>query len=331
LSVTMREVAQEADVSIKTVSRVVNQQGEISDQTRTRVLAAIDRLGYRPSKVARALVTRRTDTIGLICGDIANPYLAEVARGVLDTAQGKQIEVFLCNTDGNPEAERRAFQSLLDHNVDGAIAFPLYANYDWIKSIAHPDHPLVLINCEIPPQPGLGIVNTELRKGAKLAVDYLVQKGHRCIGMLAGNVAPKEKIHRVQGYREGLEQHGLGYRDDLVLTGDPVIEFGLAGGWRLLTEHPEVTAIFCYNDLIAMGVIQACKDLGKQVPEDCAVVGYDNNKFSALTNPALTTIHVNKYEIGRQASKRILEILNYPGSVYPPTQLDVELIVRESA
>lgn len=331
MPVTMRDVAQETGVSIKTVSRVVNEQGEISDETRERVLVAIERLGYRPSKVARALVTRRTDTIGLICGDIANPYLSEVARGVLDSALGGEIEVFLCNTDGNAEVERRALNSLLDHNVDGAIAFPLYANFEWFNKIVHPDHPIVLINCDLPTRPGLGIVSTEMRKGAILAVGFLAKKGHRSIGMLAGNVAPKDKIHRVQGFRDGLELHGLEYRDELVLTGGPVIEFGVAGGRRLLTEHPEVTAIFCYNDLMAMGTVQACKELGRRVPDDCAIIGFDNIKFSAMTNPALTTIHVNKYEIGRQAATLILGMLNYPGIVYPPTHMDVELIIRESA
>lgn len=331
LAVTMRDVAKVAGVSIKTVSRVVNEQGEITDQTRQRVLNAIEKLGYRPSKVARALVTRRTDTIGLICGDIANPYLAEVARGVLDTAQKNRFEVFLCNTDGNAEAERRAVQSLLDHNIDGAIVFPLLENYQWYQSILDSEHPVVLINCDLAPQPGLGIIRTELLKGAILGVDYLIKNGHRCIGMLTGNVAPKADIRRVQGYRQALEQNGLEYRDELVLAGAPVIEFGYEGGKLLLSKYPEMTAIFCYNDLIAMGVIQACQSLGRKIPDDCAVVGYDNTKFSTLTNPALTTIHVDKYEIGKQASTRIMEILNQPKTVFPPTLMDVELIVRDSA
>jgi LacI family transcriptional regulator len=329
--VTMRDVAHKAGVSIKTVSRVVNEQGEISDLTRERVLAAIDSLGYRPSKVARALVTRRTDTIGLIFGDIANPYLSEVARGVLDTAVEEKIEVFICNTDGDPESEKRALNSMLDHNVDGAIVFPLYANRDWIQEIAQPDHPLVLMNCDIVPRPGLGLVATEMRKGARLAVDYLAQKGHSCIGMLAGEVAPKNKIQRVQGYRDGLELHGIQYRDEFVLIGGTVIEFGKAGARQLLSQYPEITALFCYNDLIAMGAIEACKEMGRRVPDDCAIVGFDDIRFSPLVNPPITTVHVDKYEIGRQAAIRLLDMLKNPGAVYPPTIVDVELIIRESA
>lgn len=331
MPVTMRDVALQAGVSIKTVSRVVNDQGEISDLTRERVLAAIDNLGYRPSKVARALVTRRTDTIGLIFGDIANPYLSEVSRGVIDTAVDRKIEVFLCNTDGDPESEKRAVNSMLDHNVDGAIVFPIFFNRDWLQGIAHPDHPLVLMNCDLAPRPGLGVVATEMRKGARIAVDYLAQKGHRCIGMLSGEMAPKSKIQRVQGYRDGLELHGIEYRDELVLIGGTVIESGITGARQLLSQNPEMTALFCYNDLIAMGAIEACKEMGRRVPEDCAIVGFDNIRFSSLVNPPITTVHVDKYEIGRQASIRLLDMLENPEAVYPPTIIDVELVIRESA
>jgi LacI family transcriptional regulator len=327
----MRDVAEAAGVSIKTVSRVVNNQGEIREETRQRVLIAINKLGYRPSKVARALVTRRTDTIGLIFGDIANPYHAEVARGVLDTAKEENLEIFVCNTDGNPEAEKRALTSFLDHNVDGAIVFPIFANYEWIKKYIHPVLPLVLINCNMAPQPRLGIVNTNLSQGAKLAVDYLIEKGHRHIGMLAGDVAPKETIRRVQGYKASLEAKGLVYRDEIVLTGGPIIEFGFIGANQLLTEYPEITAIFCYNDLIAMGANQACKKLGKRVPQDCAILGYDDNKFSGFVNPALTTVHVDKYQIGAKAAKLMIDVMNNPEKEYSPIHLDVHLIIRESA
>jgi LacI family transcriptional regulator len=327
----MRDVAREAGVSIKTVSRVVNGQGEIKDETRERVLIAINKLGYRPSKVARALVTRRTDTIGLLFADIANPYFAEVARGVLDTAVKEKIEVFLCNTDGNPESERRAINSLLDHNTDGAIAFPLLANRNWIQEIAKPDNPIVLININITPRPGLGIVMTDMQKGAQLAIDHLVDKGHRFIGMLAGEVAPKNQIQRVLGYRKGLERNGIEYREDYVLLGNTVIEFGMSGTKELLSRHSEITALFCYNDLIAMGAIETCKNIGLQVPDDFAIVGFDNNWFSSLVNPALTTVTVDKYKIGQLAAKSLIEMRENPSKVLEPIIMDVELVVRESA
>lgn len=331
MPVTMREVALEAGVSIKTVSRVVNQQGEIRDETRERVLAAIDQLGYRPSKVARALVTSRTDTIGLLIGDIANPYFSEVARGVLDFAQKREYDVFLCNTDGTPLTEKRALYSLIDHNIDGAIIYPTWKNKDWIPKFAQLSCPLVLVNSRTEPRKGVSLVRTEIKKGASLAVKYLIDKGHKQIGMIAGEVSPIDKINRVCGYREALETNGLRFQEDWVILGTPVMEHGADATKELLSKYPEITALFCYNDLLAMGAVQSCKEMGLKIPEDIAIVGFDNISFSALIDPPLTTIHVDKYEIGKQSASLLLQMLKEPDQNYPIQYVDVELIERESA
>jgi LacI family transcriptional regulator len=327
----MRDVAQEAGVSIKTVSRVVNEQGEIRDETRERVLAAIDQLGYRPSKVARALVTSRTDTIGLLIGDIQNPYFSEVARGVLDFAQEQEYDVFLCNTDGAPKTEMRAIYSLIDHNIDGAIIYPSWKNKDWIPKFARLSCPLVLVNSKTEPKLGVSLVRTEFRKGANLAVKYLIEKGHQQIGMIVGEVNPIEKINRVCGYREALESNGLQFREDWVILGTPEMEHGAAATKELLSKYPEVTAIFCYNDLLAMGAVQSCKEMGLKVPEDIAIIGFDNIRFSALIHPALTTIHVDKYEIGKRSASLLMRMLREPDQDYPVQYVDTELVIRESA
>lgn len=331
MPVTMRDVAREAGVSIKTVSRVVNQQGEIKEETRKRVLAAIEKLEYRPSKVARSLVTRRTDTIGLLVGDIQNPYFSQVARGVLDLAQEREYDVFLCNTDGVPLTEKRAIHSLIDHNIDGAIIYPTWKNKDWIPRFARLDCPLVMVNSIVEPAVGLSLVRTQMRKGANLAVRYLIKKGHQQIGMIAGEVSPINKINRVCGYREALEDNGLPFREEWVILGQPVIEHGFAATKELLAKIPKMTAIFCYNDLLAMGAVQYCKKMGLRVPEDIAVVGFDNIRFSALIDPPLTTVHVDKYEIGKRSTALLLRMLQEPNQIYPVEYVDTELIIRESA
>jgi LacI family transcriptional regulator len=327
----MREVAEEAGVSIKTVSRVVNKQGELADDTRQRVLTAIDKLGYRPSKVARALVTQRTETIGLLIGDIANPYFSEVASGVLDVAQEHEYDVFLCNTDGQPDTEKRALHSLVDHNVDGAVLYPTWDNKEWLPEYARQSCPLVLVNSRIEPRIGVSLVHTEVNKGASLAVNYLIEQGHQHIGMIAGQVGPIDRIHRVSGYRQALEANGREYRDDWVILGPPILEHGMAAAKEFYVKHPEVTALFCYNDLLAMGAIHTFKELGVKVPEDVAVIGFDNIRFSAMTSPALTTVHVDKYQIGKLAASTLLQMLKNPDKTYPVQNVDIELIVRESA
>ncbi|RPI58869.1 MAG: LacI family transcriptional regulator [Chloroflexi bacterium] len=329
---TMRDVAQAAGVSIKTVSRVVNKQGEVSDETRRRVLATIQDLGYRPSKVARALVTQRTDTVGLILGDISNPFFSEVARGVLDTAQAEGYDVFLCNSDYDPEQEIRALHSLADHNVGGMIIFPCWENREKLRSFAGLARSLVVVNRVFDPDPGMSLVLNDIRGGARLAVDHLAGKGHRSIGMLAGRAAPLQVMERVQGFREGLQAHGLPLVDDWIVADEckTDVERGYRAACRLVANHPQVTAVFAYNDLIAAGAIQACRELGRRVPGDLAIVGFDNIQFAAMVQPPLTTVHIDKYELGRQAVTRLMEMLNDPGSDLEPIHLDVELVIRES-
>jgi DNA-binding LacI/PurR family transcriptional regulator len=330
LQVTMRDVAEVAGVSIKTVSRVVNDQGEITEDTRIKVLTAIEKLGYRPSKVARALVTRRTDTIGLLVGDIDNPYFSEVACGVLDVTQEREYDVFLCNTD-TPITEKQALFSLVDHNVDGAIIYPTYDNLNWLREFGNPTRPLVIVNANVDPSPGISVLRTTITEGAYLAVSYLIEKGHREIGMIAGEVAPLESINRVIGYRQALEDHGLSFREDRVILGLPVVQHGLDGMKVLMEQNSIVTAVFCYNDLLAMGAMQACKAMGLRVPDDCAVIGFDNIRFSEMIDPPLTTVHVDKYKIGVLSASLLLDMLEDPEKTYPPIYVDTELIIRESA
>jgi LacI family transcriptional regulator len=325
----MRDVARKADVSTMTVSRVLNNRGGISEATRQRVLTAIEELGYRPSKVARALVTRRTDTVGLILGDITNPFFPEVARGVLDTAQANGYNIFLCNADGDAQQELRMLHSLADHAVDGIIIFPAYEGENEFKAFAKAHPPLVVVN-RFFEHPGIGLVMMDVYRGAKLAIDYLVSKGHTAIGMLAG-LSSLGRLQRVRGFRDALMAHGLPVVDEWILRGPPVLERGYESTRQLLTQHPQVTAIFAYNDLLALGASQACHKLGRRVPEDCAIVGFDDIPLAALVTPSLTTVRVDKYELGRQAMIRLLEMLSDPEGTFPPIWLDVELVSRQSA
>jgi LacI family transcriptional regulator len=327
----MRDVARTANVSIKTVSRVVNNLGEVSDETRERVLAAIEELGYRPSKVARALVTQRTDTIGLVLGDITNPFFSELACGVLNAAQAKGYDVFLCNSGSRVEQEIRALYSLADHNVDGVIIFPSWRNIERLKEFSERHRPLVVINRIVEEHPRIGRILTDNYGGAKQAVDFLASRGHTAIGMLAGYSASPKIMRRVQGFRETLAGHGLPVVDEWIINCIPIVKHGNRAARRLLTRNPQVTAIFAYNDLLAVGAIQACEEMGRCVPEDCAIVGFDDIQLASLVKPALTTIHLDKYELGHQAVTRLVEMLEQPETVLPPVHLDVELVIRESA
>jgi LacI family transcriptional regulator len=328
---TMRDVAQKAQVSIKTVSRVVNDQGEVSDETRQRVLAAIKQLGYRPSKVARALVTQRTDTLGLILGDITNPFFSEFSHSVLNVAQAKGYDVFLCNSAARVHQEIRALHSLADHNVDGIIIFPSWRNEEHLQDFAARDRPVVVMMRPFQPHVGIGQVLADTARGAQLAVNCLVGKGHTRIAMLAGYRALPNVFSRVRGFRDALEAHGIPVRDEWIVAGIPIVEHGHRLTRRLLTKYPEITAIFAYNDLLAVGALQACKELGRRVPDDCAVVGFDDIQLASLVSPALTTVRLDKVELGRRAVEQLLQMLDSPRTVFPPVYVDLDLAARESA
>lgn len=330
MPVTMRDVARKADVSIKTVSRVVNDQGEISEDTRQRVLAVIAEMGYRPNMIARGLVTQRTYTVGLVVPDITNSFFPEVARGVQDVARAHDYNIFLCNSDENQQEEMRTLHSLAAHGVDGIIISPCFNTKDNLNTFADQYRPIVAINHFLE-HPHVGLVLTQNYQGARIAVDYLVSQGHREIGMLAGLEASPTRGQRVHGFRDALAAHHLPVPDQWILPGLPTLDSGYETAWRLLTQAPQITAIFAYNDLLALGVIKACKELGRRVPADCAVVGFDDIQLASLVDPALTTIRLDKYSIGRQAMTRLLEMLDRSEETFSPIQLEVELVVRESA
>jgi len=327
---TLRDVAQRTGVSLKTASRVANGQGEVSDETRRRVLEAIGELGYRPSKLARGLVTNRTDTVGLILGDISNPFFPEVSRGVLDTAEQVGYNVFVCNSDGDLQREIRTIHSLADHAVDGIIIFPSYESEDFLLSFAGQGRPIVCVNRPFSSD-WVSQVMIRSREGAILAVDYLAARGHRSIGMLSGQAQPFTRLERVQGYLEGMRANGLHASQGCVVAGPPVQEQGRRGASELLDRFPHMTAVFTYNDMLALGAIQACFDRGRRVPEDCAVIGFDDIPLADRVSPALTTVRVDKYLLGTTCMERMCDMLSAPGTAFPPAHISVELVIRESA
>jgi len=327
----MRDVAKKALVSVRTVSRVVNGQGEITQATRDRVTATIEALGYRPSKVARALVTQHSDTIGLVVSDIANPFFSEVARATQQAARAAGYDVFFFNSDSSWEEELRALHSLADHGVDGIIIAPSPGlTAERIRPFADRFHPIVTLVYPIA-HSHISSVLAEIRKGARTAVEYLIGQGHNRIGMLAGPAANPLLHWRVQGYREALMGHGLEFRTDWLSGGPATFERGRASTCDLLAQHPQITALFAYNDLLALGAIRACKELGRRVPDDCAIIGFDDIPAADWVSPALTTVRVDKRGLGAQAMARILEMLHAPDQTFPPIFVPAELLRRESA
>jgi len=330
--VTMADVAREAGVSLMTVSRVVNNKRDVSPATRQRVLKVIERLGYRPSGIARGLATRHTGTLGLVIPDVANPFFSDVARGAEHEAYAEGYNVFLCNTDEDPQREVAILQSLEDKLVDGVVLCSSRLDEGELRGVlAH--HPaVVLVNRRLEGQgDGVGTVLLDDVRGGRVATQYLLDRGRRAVGFLAGPPASRSGRWRDQGYRAALAAAGLSYNPAWVRHCSPVVDGGQEAARELLTAHPELNALFCYNDLVAVGALQACVELGRRVPEDVAVVGFDDIPLAALVTPPLTTCRVPRYELGVQAMRLLLDQIGGCPDECPEIVLRVELIVRTSA
>ncbi len=329
---TMKEVALRAGVSIRTVSRAINGLGDISVETRQKVLAVAEQTGYRPSMLARALVTHRSRTLGLVIPHLTNPYFAEVAQGVFDTARQSGYRVLMNHCNWHTEPELESWQALADHSVDGMITDLLYGHEPQIIQYARTHKPVVVLMKQIA-LPGISTVGVDIEKAAQMAVEYLVKKGHRQIAMLSVRLPNPEHEERTTAYRRVMADCGLPEIIQLLDPGwkEPDVQNGYRAGLQLFAHHPRVTAVFAYNDLLAIGALQACKETGRGVPDDCAVVGFDDIPFASLISPALTTVRVDKYALGSFAVLRLLEMLNRPEQVFESKMMEAELVVRESA
>lgn len=325
----MADVAREAGVSLMTVSRALNDKDGISEVTRSRVHAVVERLGYRPSGIARGLVTKRTGTLGLVVPDNSNPYFSEVARGVEHAAYAGGYNVFLCNTEEDPQREKVVLESLSEKLVDGLIVCSPRLLDDDLRVLLGYFPAALLINRVIENDTSLSI-RTDDVNGGRLAVNHLLAGGHRAVGMLAGPERSFSGQLRRQGYLMALDEAGLPHDADWVQPCLPMVDASQQATLDLLNRHPDLTALFCFNDLVAVGAMQACAQLGRRVPDDVAIVGYDDIPLASLVTPALTTIHIPRYEIGRLASDILLAQIDGK-TTQTRTVLPVELTIRASA
>jgi len=328
--VTMSDVAREAGVSLMTVSRVVNDKQDVSAATRQRILRVIEQLGYRPSGIARGLATQRTRTLGLVVPDIANPFFSDLARGAEHEAYAKGYNVFLCNTEEDTKREHSVLQSLEDKRVDGVVLCSSRLGHDELRAALDYHSAVVLVNLPLH-EDHVGSVLVDDVTGGYIATRHLLQAGHRTVGFLAGPPASQSGRQRAKGYRAALTAAELPYNAEWVRHCFPMVQGAQETACALLKDHSELTALFCYNDLVAVGVLQACTALGCRVPDDLAVVGFDDIALAALVTPPLTTCRVPRYELGVQAMRLLLDHIDGCPGECKEVILQPELIIRASA
>jgi LacI family transcriptional regulator len=326
---TIREVAESAGVSYATVSHVINNTRVVSQETRERVLAAMSALNYRPNALARSLRQGKTNTMGLVLPDSANPYFAEISRSIEDEAFKKGYSVFLCNTESDTQRELFYVDVLSKKQVDGIIFIAAGDQADSLDFLLREDMPVVMIDRNLP-NVEVDAVLTDNELGGFLATRHLIELGHKRIACIAGPSSITPSAERIIGYRRALEQAGLSYDETLILRGDYHAQSGMEITHSVLKLEPRPTAIFALNDLMALGALRAAAEAGYSVPKDLAVVGYDDLELAHFTNPPLTTIAQPKKQIGAQAIHLLVERIARKDR--PPSRLVLppELIVRRS-
>lgn len=305
---SIKDVGRVAGVSVSTVSHVLNGTRYVSPELRQKVEAAITQLGYRHNELARSLRTRRSFAIGLIIPDISNAYYPQLARGVQDAADQAGYTVFVCNSDRRPEHEIRLLEVLEQRQVDGVILDASGPYQALVAALRRTSTPVVLVGSRID-EPAFDVVKMAPHGGYD-AVRHLLARGHRRIGLIAGPPPPgSDRPAKAGGYLLALEEAGIAPDPSLIVQGDYTREGGQRAMIRLLALPARPTAVFAGNDLMAIGALTAARAAGLRVPQDVAIAGYDDIPEAAVTSPALTTVAVPKYEMGRAAAELLLERL----------------------
>jgi LacI family transcriptional regulator len=330
---TQADVARLANVSQAMVSYVLNDNTTISipGGTRQRILYAMETLGYLPNRTARSLRSSKTLTIAVIIPDITNPFYPAFERGIQDIADQHDYDVITYNTDGLAEKEQRVLQSLLDGRVDGVVTVLFHTSATALFQLL--DHNILVVRLEATRKEAgerpLDNVYLDNIAAAQTAVEHLIQKGHRRIGMLAGHEGPT--FYRLIGYSLMLQNAGLPADEMLIQTGD----FNEQGGYQamrsLLSLECPPTAVFAANDLMAMGAYLAIKEASLKIPEDVAVIGFDNIPTAKLVSPPLTTIDQFQHRAGQRAAEMLFERMDGNSPISGRSEeLPHQLIVRAS-
>ncbi len=321
---TLHDVAARVGVSTRTVSRVVNGEGGFSAATEARVRAAISELGYRPDLVARSLVTRRTQTIGLVGGAMTDPFFPEVAEGVHEAASQRGLTMLFAATDDRIERQGEIIDSLRSRSVDGIILFPAEGGVEPLLPLVQQGLRLVAIN-PATTDDRINSISSAIEAGARTAVDHLRSGGCRRI-VFIGN-AGASSVRRELGYREA-----AGQAEPRIVEVEPTADGGRRGTQEALERWPDIDGIFAYNDLVAMAALRVLDEADRAVPDDIAVIGFDNIGLSAHLKPPLSTVDLDQGGLGRRAVELLTAAIEEPDGparqLVHPTTLEVRSSTR---
>lgn len=328
---TIKDIAHKADVSVATVSRVFNKSQQVKEKTTQQVLEAAKELNYHPNKVARRMRVKRQDSliIGLILTDIGNPFFSELARGVEDIAYKNKHTTLICNTDENANKEKFYIDSMLSEKVSGIIIAPTSGNRAYLKRLKTQDYPLVSVDRQ-PEDLNVDSVTTDNEFGTYLAIKRLFKLGHRRIGLVSGIKGLSTTEGRLRGYKKGLKEYGLPFDEKLVVNGHYKEAGGRKAMQKLLALDQPPTAVFSTNNLMTLGCFEEINKQNICIPNDIAIIGFDDMSWSLALNPPLTAIKQPSYEMGTKAADLLINRLENNEDHTVNIKLNPELVIRKS-
>ncbi|SEI01684.1 transcriptional regulator, LacI family [Halobacillus karajensis] len=320
--VTIKDVAQEAGVSVATVSRVLNNNGYVGADTRKKVMKSIAELNYSPNEVARSLYKRESRIIGLLLPDITNPFFPQLARGVEDELSRSGFRLLLGNSDENVEKELDYIQTFVQNNVMGIITATNHVDYDIYEAL---NLPLVLLDRTSEEYPA---VYADGRKGGRLAAQTLIDKGAERITLVKGPAHVKPAQERFQGAIGALSEADV----DFSVLSTTSYSFEEAQGWaeELFDKYVDTDGVIASNDIVGIAIIHEALKRGKKIPDELQIIGYDDIPQSRLSYPTLSTIRQPAYEMGREAAQLLLKTIKKESGVERTVQLPVELVERKT-
>ena len=308
-NITIYDVAREANVSMATVSRVVNGNPNVKPVTRKKVMDVIDRLGYRPNAVARGLASKKTTTVGLIIPDISNIFFAELVRGIEDIATMYKYNIILSNSDENTEKELHLLNTMLGKQVDGLIFMGSNITEDHTAEFKKSPVPIVLAG-SIEDSGEMHSVNIDYEQAAYDSINFFISNGHTKIALIIGNREESISLKKLAGYKKALEEKNIPFNEEYVVEGDFSYDSGIEAVNRLNELKEKPTAVLVGADEMAVGVVNAVQDNGFKVPDDLEVISFDNTKLTLMVRPQVTTVVQPLYDIGAVAMRLLTKLMN---------------------
>lgn len=308
--VNIKDIAKIANVSHTTVSRALNNKSRIRSDTKEKILSIARELGYRPNLIAKSLVLRRTKTLGLVITNIANPFYTELAQGIEKTATRLGYSIILCSTQSNISTEKQYIEMLRSKGVDGIIFSSAHMEDANIVALAEEEFPVVMVNRRTYHpivKERIDYVGVDNIHGGFLAVEHLIRLGHKRIGMIGGSKESSVGHERLEGGKKALEIYGLEQKNDFFLEGNFLKNSGYQMAKQFLKMAEMPTAIFATNDYMALGVYQAILEEGYKIPEEIALIGFNDIEFSSMVGIELSTIGQKKFEMGAIAVEMLVE------------------------